>query len=117
MLVVFRSRATESITMFEGAAVELLKLMGATGRIPGGFSAEDVPPALARLEAAVERIKKDAHAPTPARRAKDEGRAADENEEADRQPPVAITTRAIPLLGLLKRAAAANAEVTWEGMK
>jgi hypothetical protein len=31
MLVTFKSTATESITMFKDAAVELLRLMGATG--------------------------------------------------------------------------------------
>lgn len=50
MLVIFRSTATESITMFQDVAVQLLKLMGATGRIPGGLSPDDVGPALQRLE-------------------------------------------------------------------
>ena len=47
MLVQFSSPATETITMFGNAAVQLLKLMGATGRVPGGLSADDVPPARA----------------------------------------------------------------------
>ena len=38
MLVKFRSPATESITMFGEAATQLLKLMGATGRVPGGLA-------------------------------------------------------------------------------
>ena len=41
MLVRFKSPATETITMFGNDATQLLKLMGATGRIPGGLSAED----------------------------------------------------------------------------
>ena len=57
MLVTFRSTATESITMFKDVAVQLLKLMGATGRIPGALGPEDVGPALQRLEAATEQIK------------------------------------------------------------
>jgi len=116
MLVTFRSSATESITMFKDVAVELLRLMGATGRIPGGLNAQDVPAALQSLESAVERLKAATHAPPPARPADNEDSAADEDEdEKDREPPVAITTRAVPLLSLLKRAAAANAEVIWEG--
>lgn len=116
MLVTFRSSATESITMFKDAAVELLRLMGATGRIPGGLNAEDVPAALQSLESAVERLKAATHAQTPARPADNEDSATDEDDDAkDRDPPVAITTRAVPLLSLLKRAAAANAEVVWEG--
>lgn len=115
MLVVFRSSATESITMFKDAAVELLRLMGATGRIPGGLNPEDVPDALARLEASIERLKSANHAGTPARPADNEDRASDEDEEdEEREPPVSITTRAVPLLSLMKRAAAAKAELVWE---
>lgn len=115
MLVKFKSSATESITMFKDAAVELLRLMGATGRIPGGLNPEDVPEALSKLESSIERLKAATHAATPARPADNEDRATDEDsDDEDREPPVAITTRAVPLLSLMKRAAAANAELVWE---
>jgi hypothetical protein len=115
MLVTFKSSATESITMFKDAAVELLRLMGATGRIPGGLNPDDVPEALSKLESSIERLKAATHAGTPARPADNEDRATDEgDQDEDREPPVAITTRAVPLLSLLKRAAAANAELVWE---
>lgn len=114
MLITFKSSATEPITMFEDAAVELLKLMGATGRIPGGLSPEDLPAALARLEAAVEELKAGARqraaAPPAQKQEQDDDRDAD-----DREPPVAITTRAVPLLDLMRRAVAAKAELVWEG--
>ena len=109
MLITFKSSATEPITMFEDAAVELLKLMGATGRIPGGLSPEDLPAALARLEAAVEELKAEARqraAAPPAQK---------QEQDDDREPPVAITTRAVPLLDLMRRAVAAKAELVWEG--
>ena len=116
MLVIFRSTATESITMFENVAIELLKLMGASGRVPGALDPDDVPPALQRLENAVERIQIEQHTATPARPADNEDWAADEDDdEQDREPPVALATRAIPLISLMKRAAAAHAEVMWEG--
>jgi hypothetical protein len=115
MLVTFKSSATESITMFKDSAVELLKLMGATGRIPGALSAADVPPALDKLESAIERLKTVTHADTPARPADNEDWAADENEKREeREPPVALTARAVPLLSLMKRAAAGHAELVWE---
>jgi hypothetical protein len=114
MLVRFRSPATESITMFGDAAVQLLKLMGATGRVPGGLGEEDVPAALQRLESAVEKMKAQTHADTPARPADNEDWAADEDKDLHRTPPVQLETRAVPLLSLLKRAAAAKAQVTWE---
>jgi hypothetical protein len=118
MLVTFRSSATESIHMFEDVAVALLKLMGATGRIPGAFSADDVPAALQKLETATEQMKAASHS-TPARPADNEDSIHEEDDEdedeRDRQPPVALATRAIPLLSILKRAAAAHAELVWEG--
>jgi hypothetical protein len=114
VLVVFRSPATESITMFKDVAVELLRLMGATGHIPGGLSAVDTRAALTRLETAIDRIRTETHAETPARPADNEDWGAEEDKDLDREPPVAIAARAVPLLSLLKRAAAADAAMTWE---
>jgi hypothetical protein len=114
MLVTFRSEATESITMFGDVAQSLLKLMGATGRIPGAFGAEDVPAALSRLESEVEALKAAAHA-TSAPPANNEDLAADEEDDDKSPQQVALATRAIPLLSLMKRAAAAHAAVVWEG--
>lgn len=115
MLVTFRSTATESITMFQDVAVQLLKLMGATGRIPGALGPDDVPQALRQLEHATEQIKAGTHA-TAARPADNEdSQNEDKDEDEDREPPVDLATRAVPLLSVLKRAAAAHAEVMWEG--
>lgn len=113
MLVTFRSEATEPITMFGDVAQSLLKMMGATGRVPGALVAEDVPPALARLEAEVEALKA-ATAATPAPPATNEDSAADPDDEGESTPPVPLASRAVPLLSLLKRAAAANVGVVWE---
>lgn len=114
MLVTFRSTATESITMFQDVAVQLLKLMGATGRIPGALGPEDVGPALQRLESATEQIKAGTHA-TAARPADNEDSKHEDNDDDERQAPVDIATRAVPLLSIMKRAAAAHAELMWEG--
>jgi hypothetical protein len=114
MLVTFRSTATESITMFEDVAVQLLKLMGATGRIPGALGPDDVGPALQRLEQATEQIKAGTHV-TPARPADNEDAKNEDEDDEDREAPVDLATRAVPLLSILKRAAAAKAEIMWEG--
>jgi hypothetical protein len=116
MLVQFKSPATETITMFDGDAVQLLKLMGATGRVPGGLSEQDVPGAMQRLESAVEDMKAKA-ADTAAPPADNEDWASDQDKDQRRSPPIKLETRAIPLLSLLKRAAAAKVAVTWEGGK
>jgi hypothetical protein len=113
MLITFRSTATESITMFEDVAVQLLKLMGATGRIPGALGPEDVPQALSQLERATEQIKAGTHA-TPARPADNEDAKNEDEDDEDREAPVDLATRAVPLLSILKRAAAAKAEIMWE---
>jgi len=119
MLVTFRSKATESITMFGDVAHALLELMGASGHVPGALNAQDVPPALTRLEAEIEAMKAQADAPTPAQPANNEDFAADEDADAEsgkpKERPVSLTTRAIPLLSLLKRAAAAHEGIVWEG--
>jgi len=114
MLVTFRSTATESITMFQDVAVQLLKLMGATGKIPGALGPDDVPAALRQLEQATERIKAGTHI-TAARPADNEDTQHEDDEDADREAPVDLATRAVPLLSILKRAAAAKAEIVWEG--
>jgi hypothetical protein len=114
MLVTFRSPATESITMFGDIAQALLKMMGATGRVPGALVAEDVPPALAKLEAEIEALKA-ASAATSAPPATNEDTAADQDEDGEAPAPVPLVARAVPLLSLLKRAAAAKAGVMWEG--
>ena len=53
MLVTFSCSAYADITQFGDIAIQLLKLMGHSGTIPGALLAEDVHPARERLEAAV----------------------------------------------------------------
>ena len=106
MLVTFRSKAAGSITMFGEHASPLLKLMGASGSVPGAFNAGDVPGALRSLQAGLQAMQ------TPAPPALNEdSAAADEDEE---RQPVALAIRAAPLLELMQRAAAAGTEVLWE---
>lgn len=110
MLVTFRSTATDSITLFGDTASQLLRLMGASGRVPGAFKAEDVPNALQQLQAGLAQLKAQ---PDAAPAAGEEASAEDEDER-DKEPPVQLATRALPLIDLLQRAAAARAEVLWE---
>ena len=112
MLVTFRSKAAGSITMFGDTAKALLSMMGASGRIPGAFTGEDVGTALQRLESSLSDLKHHAH-DTAAPPAMNEDMEADEEDE--KEAPVEIAVRAAPLLDLLRRATADKAEVTWEG--
>ena len=115
MLVTFRSEATESITMFGDVAKQLLRLMGASGRIPGAFSGDDVPAALSRLEAQVDAMNAATHTAAAPPANNEDFSAEDEGNDEKHEPPVALATRAVPLLSLMKRAAAAHATVSWEG--
>src|SRR3954466_2525810 len=104
MLVRFSSTETESIVMFHDIAVQLLKMMDATGVIPGALRAEDIPAAVKRLH---ERLQIGAAA-TP------ETADHQQNKARDREPAIALSTRAVPLIDLLQRAAARDATVMWE---
>jgi hypothetical protein len=114
MLIVFRSKATESIHMFDEVAKQLLRLMGATGQIPGALNPEDVPAALKRLEQAIDGIKAETHSETAALPADNEDWSAEDDKDLDRQPPVDIAVRAVPLISMLRRAAAGHAGIVWE---
>lgn len=115
MLVTFRSTATDSITLFGATASQLLRLMGASGRVPGAFKAEDVPHALQQLQAGLAQLQAQPDAASSGAGEKASAEAEDQDQdERDKEPPVQLATRAVPLIDLLKRAAAARAEVLWE---
>jgi len=112
MLVTFRSTATDPVLMFGDTAAPLLRMMGASGKVPGALKAEDVPGALQQLQSALDQLETETAAPPAMNEdwsAKDE-----EEEEKPQEPPVQLAVRALPLVNLLKRAAAAGAEVIWE---
>jgi hypothetical protein len=98
MLVRFDSKAG-SITMFGEVAVDLLKLMGQSGALPGALLAADIPSAVERLRRGLEK--------QPAAASKPE-----KDEQAE--PKVGLRQRAFPLIELLERAAKSGADVIWE---
>jgi hypothetical protein len=97
MLVTFSTPAYADITMFGDVAVRLIKLMGHSGTVPSALLAEDIPAALARLEAGVA-----ASEPTP---------VAEQNDDEE---AVSLAQRALPLIELLRAAAKANVNVMWD---
>jgi hypothetical protein len=107
MLVTFRTKAYASITMFGDVAKQLLTLMGHSGTIPSAIKAEDVPTALARLETAIAQRQA---ADAAEARADDRGR---DDDDAPRK--VTVSQRALPLLELLRAAAANQSDVMWDG--
>jgi hypothetical protein len=53
MLITFQSRAYPNITLFGNVALQLIRLMGHSGSVPGAILAENVPEALMRLRTAI----------------------------------------------------------------
>ncbi|PKI02115.1 DUF1840 domain-containing protein [Glaciecola sp. 33A] len=100
MLVTFSSRSSADIMMFGDIAVHLIKLMGHSGTIPSALTAEDVPAALAVLEAAMEEAK----------RVTEPELSADDNEEVT---PVSLHHRALPLIKMLQIAVRDESYVMW----
>jgi hypothetical protein len=105
MLVRFSSTKTEPLTMFGDIAVQLIRMMGASGSVPGAITAEDIPAAVRRLRQQL-RFCCD--------------QAADcevQDEEMMKTMSTSrreLATRAAPLLDLLERASAGNAAMMWE---
>ena len=106
MLVTFRTKAYANITMFGDAAKQLLELMGHSGTVPSAIRADDVPAALARLEAAIAQGRA-----ADAAKALEDDRGRD-GHDAPRK--VTLSQRAVPLLELLRAAAASKNDVMWD---
>lgn len=106
MLIVFRSKAAGSITMFGAAATRLLELMGQSGVTPGAIQGPQVEAALTRLRAGL------AQEPPAVAPASVAGAAPGQSSQPDN--PVPLSRRAVPLIELLERSAAAGADVVWE---
>ena len=101
MLVTFSCPAYADITMFGDVAVHLLKLMGHSGTVPSALLADDVAPALARLEKALASGETDMQFNAV-------------SDEEDEESPVSLDQRAFPLIELLKAAARDHCNVMWD---
>ncbi len=101
MLITFETKAYANITMFGNVAKKLIKSMGHSGAIPGAIQAQDLPMALAKLNAVVK------------------AEMVIENADKKRQVPesnenyVSIDKRAMPLIKLLEAAIVRKEDVIW----
>ena len=108
MLVTFKTKAHADITMFGNIAVELLKLAGMTGAVPTAILADDVPGRLAALEQALGAHRAAFGDSAPAA---SEAKPAGSPHEDATQGPVSLRNRAMPVLELLRAAAAEHTDV------
>ncbi|EGQ8035797.1 DUF1840 domain-containing protein [Vibrio parahaemolyticus] len=107
MLITFRCRSYANVTMFGDIALEMVKMMGHSGTVPGSISAQDVPDALSKLTSALS-----------AKNAAEENRPTDvdvdEEEEEQVEHAVSLGRRVFPLIELLKSAIKEECEVMWD---
>ena len=107
MIVKFSTRQGE-VFMHGEAALALLRGMGHSGSVPGAILSSDLPDALVRLERTLEASGDTVPVP-PAPPAPGEGADAPE-----RDPPVTLRTRAVPLVDLLRIAISRGSDLMWD---
>ena len=104
MPITFKSKHSPDILMLENVARELIRMMGHSGTLPGSWAPEDLPAALAQLEAAL--------AGATAQTLAADRRKDDDPEE--RGPGVSAKHRALPLLEMLRGAIREGDHVSWD---
>ena len=103
MLYEFKSKATGNVVMTGPVAERLLAIVGREPSAKGIFTVEQMPGAIAALQAAVERER--------AESSQTETDADERTREAMRS--VSLAQRAWPLIDMLRTAQAAKQPVTW----
>ena len=106
MIVKFSTRAG-ALTMHGDAAVALLRAMGHSGTVPGAILAAELPGALASLRRSLEMQTE----PMPV---VDDSPAEADDDDEDRQPPVTLAMRAVPLIDMIETAIARGSDLMWE---
>lgn len=110
MLVTFKSASHGDITMFGNVAKSLLRMMGLSGDVPGAIMAEDVAAVREKLTVNLQAAENPS---SPASKTDTEESKSGSND-SDAEPPVSLSTRAIPLLAMLRSAADSQDNVMWE---
>lgn len=113
MAYTFESRATGELLMLKATAEHLLKLLDKTPGEPGIITVEQIPQALATLDAAVAQDE----ARRQALQAQDEHTSEAASTEAALTSAeigaVSLRQRVVPFADMLRRSAQENKAVTW----
>jgi len=107
MLYEFKSKATGTVVMTGEVAERLLAIVGKAPGRTGIFTVEQMGPAIAALQAAVDEEKATSAPAVP-----DTPEDPDE-QAADGRRPISLAQRAWPLIDMLRSAQAADKVVTW----
>ncbi|GAB3629747.1 hypothetical protein PTE30175_04380 [Pandoraea terrae] len=103
MLITFKSKASQNLTMLEDLATHLLGIIGKKLGERGVISEEETAGAIAKLEAAIAEDRAAADKES-------ENKDSDEREKDDR---MRLAQRAFPLLDMLREAHKAHVAVMW----
>ncbi|AEX24994.1 DUF1840 domain-containing protein [Vibrio sp. EJY3] len=106
MLITFRCKSHANVTMFGGIGLQLIKMMGHSGTVPGAILSPDIPEALSKLTFSLAAESTAAQKNTSA--------TGDDEEEALSEQVVSLNLRAVPLIELLKSAIDAQCDVMWD---
>ena len=106
MLYKFKSRASPGFVMLELHARQLLEIIGKPHERKGVVTQEQIPGAIAALEAALAREGSNRH--------NNDDFAVEGHDEAAEKQHVSLHQRAAPLLHMLKESLAEKKDVTWE---
>lgn len=104
-MVTFKTNSHRDIQMHSGDAHAMLKLMGLSTTVPSALRPEDVP-------AALEKLKNNLDDPLTPPQTSPKSPYDDDEEDDDK--PIAMKTRAEPLIELLATAARTHEHVIWE---
>ena len=105
MLYKFKSKATGDLIMLEPNGRRVLEIIGKDAGPKGIIPPDDMPAALAALEAAIKREEEQQKAAIEEARAK--------GEVPPRFDAVSLRQRAVPFQDMLRRASQAGKEIVW----
>lgn len=112
MLYKFKSRATADVIMLQANGRQVLEIIGkAPDDAHGIITVEQIPAAIAALEAAVE--QDNARRREQGQQTQQDGAAADEPDQGAAGDGVSLGQRATPFIDMLRRSAAEGREVVW----
>lgn len=112
MLIKFKSKAAAEVIMYEEHAKLILDLLGKDTK-QGIVTAEQAGPAIATIEAEIERLDRLAAEEAANKNEPDAENAYDDTDQADQAPVVKFSTRAYPLLEMLRAADKSQQPVVW----
>ncbi|WGY46875.1 DUF1840 domain-containing protein [Vibrio sp. ABG19] len=104
MLITFRCKAYANVTMFGSVGLQMIKMMGHSGTVPGAIGADDIPHALDLLKLAI----------TAEKKREDQNDSEQDDDDKRDDPPVSISHRALPLVDMLNAAISAECGIMWD---